>query len=243
MFEQSLVTAGNTRASSLAVSLGSQAVLVGFGLLAPLIYFQQLGAVEFKATSIQAPPMTPPAPPLTKILEQAQRSFARATSVFIMPTRVPERVNDRIIDEAPGIPIPGLSVPTGFPSTGTGDLMIGNNAPPPEPVAAKPPEAVKPKQTGPHRVGGAVMAAKLIHQVKPVYPPLAISSRTQGTVKLTAVIGRDGTIQNLQLISGHPLLVQAALIAVKQWRYSPTLLNQEPVDVLTQIDVNFVLGQ
>ncbi len=82
----------------------------------------------------------------------------------------------------------------------------------------------------------------LIYQPKPVYPPLAKQARIQGTVKFTAIIGRDGTIQNLTLISGHPLLVQAATEAVKQWRYKPTLLNGEPVEVVTQIDVNFTLS-
>jgi protein TonB len=83
----------------------------------------------------------------------------------------------------------------------------------------------------------------LISQPRPVYPPLAKQARIQGTVRFTAIIGKDGTIQNLTLISGHPLLVQSATEAVKQWRYKPTLLNGEPVEVVTQIDVNFTLNQ
>ena len=77
----------------------------------------------------------------------------------------------------------------------------------------------------------------------PTYPPLAKQARIQGTVRFTAIIGKDGTIQNLQLVSGHPLLVPAAQDAVKQWVYKPTLLNGEPVEVITQIDVNFTLSQ
>jgi protein TonB len=72
---------------------------------------------------------------------------------------------------------------------------------------------------------------------------LAKQARIQGVVRFTAIIGRDGTIQNLTLVSGHPLLVSAAQEAVKQWRYKPTLLNGEPVEVVTQIDVNFTLNQ
>jgi protein TonB len=79
--------------------------------------------------------------------------------------------------------------------------------------------------------------------VTPVYPPLARQARIQGTVRFTAVIGKDGTIQNLKLVSGHPLLVPAAGEAVKQWVYKPTLLAGEPVEVLTEIDVNFTLTQ
>jgi len=88
-----------------------------------------------------------------------------------------------------------------------------------------------------------VQSAKLVRQPKPVYPPLARQARIQGQVKFTAIIGNDGTIQNLQLISGHPLLVQSAQDAVRQWVYQPTLLNGEPVQVITQIDVNFTLTQ
>jgi periplasmic protein TonB len=76
----------------------------------------------------------------------------------------------------------------------------------------------------------------------PPITPLAKQARIQGTVRFTAVIGKDGTIQNLQLVNGHPLLVQAAQDAVKQWLYKPTLLNGEPVEVITTIDVNFTLS-
>ena len=93
------------------------------------------------------------------------------------------------------------------------------------------------------RVHSDLQASKLIHQVKPPYPPLALQTRTQGVVKLNAVIAPDGSIQRLQVVMGPPLLVQAAVDAVKQWRYSPTLLNGQPVEVVTQIDVNFTLGR
>lgn len=92
------------------------------------------------------------------------------------------------------------------------------------------------------RVGGNVQALNLITKVTPLYPPLAKQARVQGTVRFTAYIGKDGHIQNLELVSGHPLLVPAAQEAVKQWVYKPTLLNGDPVEVVTQIDVNFTLS-
>ena len=95
----------------------------------------------------------------------------------------------------------------------------------------------------PIRVGGNVQSAKLVRQPKPAYPPLARQARISGVVKFNAVIAKDGTIQNLTMISGHPLLVQAATEAVRQWVYQPTLLNGEPVEVITTIDVNFTLSQ
>jgi protein TonB len=87
-----------------------------------------------------------------------------------------------------------------------------------------------------------VQSARLVRQPKPQYPPLARQARIQGTVRFNAIIGKDGNIANLTLVSGHPLLVPAATAAVKQWQYKPTLLNGEPVEVVTVIDVNFTLS-
>ena len=81
-----------------------------------------------------------------------------------------------------------------------------------------------------------------MNKVQPLYPALAKQARIQGTVRLQAVIAKDGSVVELQVISGHPLLVQAALDAVRQWRYRPTLLNGEPVEVVTTIDVVFTLS-
>jgi TonB family protein len=112
-------------------------------------------------------------------------------------------------------------------------------------VTASPAAAFAPPAPGgPKRItiGGNVQQAKLISQPRPVYPPLAKQARIQGVVRLAALIGADGTIKELQVISGHPLLVPAATDAVQQWVYQKTLLNGEPVEVITEIDVNFTLS-
>jgi protein TonB len=88
-----------------------------------------------------------------------------------------------------------------------------------------------------------VIAAKIVYQPKPEYPELAKLTRTEGAVELEAVIGKDGTIEELKVLRGHPLLVKAALDAVRQWRYQPTLLNGEPIEVVTEITVNFKLAE
>jgi TonB family protein len=93
------------------------------------------------------------------------------------------------------------------------------------------------------RIGGRVEAAKLINRVQPIYPALARQTGIQGAVKLHAILGKDGSVQQLQVISGHPLLVQASLDAVRQWIYQPTLLEGKPVEVDTEIDVLFQLQQ
>ena len=93
------------------------------------------------------------------------------------------------------------------------------------------------------RVSQGVQMAKLIRKVIPPYPPLAKAARISGVVHLIGTIAKDGTIRNLQLISGHPLLSRAAIEAVEQWVYQPTLLNGQPVEVIAPIDVSFTLSQ
>jgi tetratricopeptide (TPR) repeat protein len=116
----------------------------------------------------------------------------------------------------------------------------GGVAPPPPPPPPPPPgeRSARPTQI---RIGGDLQAAKLIQQSQPVYPALALEARIQGTVRFTATILKDGTMGNLAVLSGHPLLVPAAMDAARHYRYQPTLLNGEPVEVITQVDVSFVL--
>ena len=109
-------------------------------------------------------------------------------------------------------------------------------------VPQRVPERAAPLTSGPVRVGGTIQSAKLIVAPKPRYPPLAISAHIQGTVRIQAIIAADGSIRNLQVMSGPPLLVNPAMEAVKQWRYQPTLLNGSPVEVITEIDVVFTLS-
>jgi len=115
-------------------------------------------------------------------------------------------------------------------------------APPPPPP---PPAPHANSQQTPERinVGSNIQQVNLIRKVDPVYPPLAQQARIQGVVRFTAIIGKDGSIQNLTLISGHPLLIESARQAVKQWVYKPVLLNGELVEVITTIDVEFALKQ
>ena len=102
------------------------------------------------------------------------------------------------------------------------------------------PKAATPQRV---RVSQGVSQGLLIHKVQPAYPPLARQARIQGTVHLGALIGTDGRIAGLHVSSGHPLLVGAAMEAVRQWVYRPTMLNGDPVEVVTQVDINFTLSQ
>jgi hypothetical protein len=111
--------------------------------------------------------------------------------------------------------------------------------PPPAPPAAQTGGPATPTRI---RVGGQAQQGNLITKVDPVYPPLAIQARISGQVRFAVIIGKDGNVLNVQLVSGHPLLVAPATEAVKQYVYRPTLLNGNPVEVITQVDVNFSLS-
>jgi protein TonB len=106
----------------------------------------------------------------------------------------------------------------------------------------KPQDTTKPEQQLRIKRGGDVQAAYLIRRIQPVYPPPARIAHIQGKVELAAVISLQGTIEDLRVISGHPLLIQAAMDAVKNWRYRPTILNGVPCQVETTITVNFTLN-
>lgn len=158
--------------------------------------------------------------------------------MFQLPSRTPQPI------EAGNTPIltdtlaPTLTT-TGVPfSTGPIGVHVIDVPPPPQPHPAP---AVKTPEK-PRLVGGDVQAAKLLKKVMPVYPALAKQARISGTVHLMGVVAKDGTIQQLRVVDGHPLLVGAALEAVRQWVYKPTTLNGEPVEVIAPIDVIFTLS-
>jgi protein TonB len=136
------------------------------------------------------------------------------------------------LGSSPNAVIGGTGSPGGF------SALALTPAPPPPPPLPPP----KPPQSQPIRVGGDIQNALAINRPNPVYPPLARQARIQGTVLLEALISKGGTIENLKIISGHPLLAPAAVEAVRHWRYRPTLLNGEPVEVQTTIEVHFSLG-
>src|SRR5262249_7558202 len=137
----------------------------------------------------------------------------------------------------PGVP-GGMEWSSGASSPLLRDLERLPGPPPAEPIRRTPEKPPASAPARPTRVSAGVQAAKRTRQVNPIYPPRAKQARIAGTVRLTAIIGRDGAIRNLEVLSGHPLLTPAAVDAVKQWLYQPTLLNEEPVEVITQIDVN-----
>jgi protein TonB len=252
MFEQTFVDGTVKTKQSWTVTLAFMVEIaaIGIAILVPLIYTDTLPKTQLTSFLVAPPPPPPPPPPPAaaapvKIVKVAPRQFDAGR--LLAPKQIPK---DIAMIKEEDLPPPSTSagvvggVPGGVPGGSSGGVIGGilsavpTAAPPPPP-----PKVEKPVTPQRIRVGGNVQAANLIRKVTPVYPPLAKQARVQGTVRFTAVISKDGTIQQLSMVSGHPLLVQAAQDAVKQWLYKPTLLNGEPVEVVTQIDVNFTLSQ
>ncbi len=249
MFEDVFVdTARNKRKPwTVLLSFIFQCLLIGILILVPLIYTEALPKQQLMGFLI-APPPPPPPPPPPAAAPVVARPIVREIEDgrLVAPKAIPKTIAMIKEDELPppsagAVGVVG-GVPGGVPGGQIGGVIGGIvsatpvAAPPPPP----PPKVEAPKRI---RVGGQVQQAKLVSQPRPVYPPLAKQARIQGTVRLEAVISKTGTIDQLKVVSGHPLLVQAALDAVKQWRYQPTFLNNEPVEVATTIDVNFTLSQ
>jgi periplasmic protein TonB len=252
MFEMSFVEgrARTHKGWTVIVSFALQLGLVATALLIPLLRPDLLPVGLVAVFRLVAPPGPPPAPPAISAATAAPAKRAARQVVdgrMLMPTRMPEKAAI-IADDMDALPATGtgFTVVGGMPGPGSGAAMgplIGMPTqapppPPPPPVESRTKPSVRRIE-----VGGNVIEAMLIRPaLKPEYPPLARQTRTQGVVVLAALIGPDGRIRNLRVLSGHPLLTQSALNAVRQWRYRPTLLNGEPVEVDTTIQVHFVLN-
>jgi protein TonB len=217
---------------AILVSIVLQILIVTALLLIPL-----LGKSENIAGRIFVPTV-PYAP-----AGQPHHDTIRPTSVnhppchICAPTSIPPHIvtSDPVpanTDDGPegeGI-IPGAATGPGVPG---GAIGVATHVEPP------PPPPVTPTTV---RVSALVQAAMLIHRVQPIYPPLAMQTRREGRVELHAIIATDGTIQSLEVVSGDPFFLQSAMAAVREWRYRPTILNGQPVEVDTHITVIYTLS-
>jgi periplasmic protein TonB len=228
--------------ASLSVSLAVHAVVLCLLVVVPLIFFNALQAQELLTFLVEppAPPVQPPPSPPVKTASAVRQT--KTTTPYDVPRTIPNGVPPA--DDAGAVPfdpggiiaaIPGIS---GFGQTGgmgkgvegllTDPLVVSD---PPKPPGKKP---------APIRVG-ALESSKLIYKVNPIYPVIAVKAHIMGTVILEAGVDEEGGISAVKVLSGHPFLVDAAVQAVKQWKYSPTILNGEPVPVIATITVIFRL--
>src|SRR5579872_825312 len=247
MFSDSLLRYDGQKSRQTIATLASfilQCLFLGILLLIPLYFTEALPKSQL-LTFLQAPPPPPPPPPATqqvaKIMKQIQSDLLSGGQLRT-PTRIPQKVQMIREEDAPP-PMPSTGgvvggVPGGIPGGQLGGVIGGivnatsnlNFVPKLQPVV---PQRI--------RISQGVTTGMLIHKVEPVYPSIARAARVQGSVILKAVIDRDGNIHDLQLVSGHPLLVPSALDAVKQWHYRPYLLNGQPVEVETTVTVIFTM--
>lgn len=234
MFNELVVSGDIQRTNkpwSVAVSATVQAVMVGLMILIPLLYTEALPKGMLN-TFLVAPAPPPPPPPPQQVVKAVQTPKVINIQKMTAPTVIPKNITV-VKDEAPVIYTNNMEGVSG----GTGNVLgglIGSG-----PAGPPPPPPTTPQRI---RVGGNVEAASLINKVSPEYPPIARTAHVAGTVVLHAVIGKDGGIRELQYVSGPPLLMKSAMDAVKEWRYKPTMLNGEAVEVDTTIDVVFSLG-
>jgi len=213
-----------------------QFLLVGITILIPLIYTEALPKQQLMTFLVAPPPPPPPPPPAAAPVKVVRIQSELNNGQLRTPTKIPQKVQMIKEEEAPPPSMAGVvgGVVGGVPGGSAGGVIGGIIS---STVAV--PRIATPQRV---RVSSGVSTGLLIRKVTPTYPPLARQARIQGTVVLQAEISKEGTIQNLQLISGHPMLAPAAIEAVKQWRYKPYLLNGEPVAVETQVVVNFNLS-
>jgi protein TonB len=227
---------GSHRGWTTLVSFGLQALVVGCLLLLPLLYTQGLPRLTLLAPLLTPapPPALPPAPPHPNSPSRPQSNLIGVR--LVSPSEVPPNV-EMLAETTPPIPVVdtnGFGVSDGIGDrrgTVPGSIPGSDLAlpPPPPPVVHHPPVS-------------RMMEGNLILRVQPDYPAIARQARVQGQVVLRAMISREGTIEHLQVLSGHPMLVRAAVDAVRQWRYRPYVLNGGPVEVETEVKVNFVLS-
>ena len=245
MFEDSLIESGGKlktkRGAMTALSFVLQVMLIGVLVLIPLLFTEALPKTQLMTFLVAPPPPPPPPPPPAatpvKVVKQIQTDIINGQ--LRTPTKIPEKVQMIKEEEAPP-PMNSMAgvvggVPGGVPGGQMGGVIGGiiNSTPMSVPKIATPQRV---------RVSQGVTQGLLLRKVQPAYPPLARQARIQGSVLLQAEISKDGSIENLHLISGHPMLAPAAIEAVKQWKYRPYILNGEPVEVDTQITVIFSLS-
>jgi len=220
-------------------SLSFQLLLVAALIIVPLYFTDTLPSRRETVTLLYAP--SPPAAASKATTYRAPTPTATYTPSKISipaPVRKTEEAQPAPAGTVGGVVggVPG-GVVGGIPGGVLSDVLGSTHG---VPAITKTPEPAPIKRI---RVAARVVEANLIHDVTPTYPPEAGRARIEGSVVLLAVISKDGRVQDVRVESGLPILAQAAIDAVKQWRYRPYLLNGEPVEVDSRITINFTLSR
>lgn len=238
MFDRTLSSSWDDRSRrgfTTLTSFGLQGLVLTVLLVLPLLRPQGISSFHPLSTPISWGQPLPESPTAGTLAHAGGTASVPGELTFRTPSRIPKGISAEG-EVAPPIGISGSAIP----GSGAGDTrgvpnLFDGGSRPIMPVVRPPSPAA------PVRISH-ISEGNLIRRVQPVYPPLARMARIQGVVALQAVISRDGTIENLKVLTGHPMLARAAVEAVSQWRYRPYILNNQPVEVETQITVNFSLA-
>jgi protein TonB len=235
-----------SRTMKALISVLTHVVVISAPILLGLFFTDTINIKQYAAMMLVAPPPPPPPPPAASAVVKVaptRRTFMNAGKL-IAPTVIPKQIAE--IKEAPLEPesLGGVAggVPGGVPGGQMGGVIggvIGGVLN----TASKPLAPPPPGKSAPIRVGGRVRPPKPIVQVHPEYPTLAKQAHIQGQVQIDAVLDEQGNVIEMKIVSGPPLLYQAALDALKKWKYEPTYLNDQPIAVQMIVTVTFVLGQ
>ena len=239
MFEDSLIESGGKlrtkRGKTTTFSFVLEAIIIGVMILIPLMFTEALPKTQLMTFLVAPPP--PPPPPPAAVVKVKQVETDIVNNQLRTPTKIPKKVEIIKEEEAPPPQMAGVvgGVPGGVPGGSLNGVMGG--------IISSTPVAVPKVAVSRVRISQGVTQGMVLKRVQPTYPQMAKIARVQGPVVLAAIIGKDGTIQNLHVVStASPLLNQAAIDAVRQWRYRPYILNGEPVEVDTTVTVNFTLS-
>src|SRR5690242_20443611 len=236
MFEDALMESGHkiktkSKYWSILALVINVAVVIGL-VLWPLMPLESLPKNMMATPQVAPPPPPPPPPPPTP--QAPARVPVQTVNPFEAPTKIPHEIK-QVKEEPPPPTNQGVAGMEGMGSGGAiGGILGGVGSGPAPVVKAAPPKKIA--------ISSGVIAGLKISGTNPTYPPIARAARISGTVVLQATISKQGTIENLHVISGPPMLTQSALEAVKTWRYKPYDLNGEPVEVETTVNVVFNLG-
>lgn len=237
MFEDSLMeSTGRIRTRSSRYVAGSfllEAALVAVLVAIPYLYPLTLPR-RFLAVPLLAPPPPAALPVAAQRLAEAVSRPELLSATLVAPGHIPRTISP-VVDTAPPGVVPGGNLGAGANgAVGAPWLTAATTPPPPRVRPARP--------AGPVRISAGVAAGQLVAPIRPQYPAIAVAARIQGTVVVAATIGTDGRIESLHVVTGPPMLVSAAVEAIRQARYRPWTLNGEPVEVETTINVVFTLG-
>jgi periplasmic protein TonB len=235
----------SSKAMDLLIAILVHAAVISGPILAGLYFTDTLNLKQLESTFLVAPPpppAPPPAPAAAMVRAAPTHRVFESAGKLIAPTVVPKQIAEikeaPLVDEGGGVPggVPG-GVAGGSLGGVIGGVIGGVSTSVPPPLAPKVTQA-----KAPVRAGGKIRAPKPIVQAKPDYPVLARQTHTQGVVVIEAIIDEHGYVQEMKIVSGPPVLYQAALDALRKWRYEPTYLNDEPVPVQLLVTITFQLG-